>query len=283
MTWISGKTRVCGLIDDPIEHALSPGMHNAAFKKLGLDYVYVPFKVKQENLKEAIAGLRALNVRGFNITIPHKMAVIPFLDRIDPIAGKIGAVNTVVNDGGTFSGYYIDDSGFLQSWLEEGIEPKGKRIVILGAGGSAKAIAFILAERGAHLVILNRHSERAQELASRISPDVRAGALTAENLAENLKEAGIIINTTSVGMVPDTDATPVPSQLLSSKLVVVDIVYNPIETRLLKEVKAAGARTIDGVAMLVWQGAQGFEKWTGVKAPVAVMREEVLKGLRREK
>jgi shikimate dehydrogenase len=280
---ISGRTKVCGLIADPIEHAMSPVMHNAAFKKLGLDYVYVPFKVKPEDLKEAISGLRALNVRGFNITIPHKMAALPFLDKIDPIAGKIGAVNTVVNDDGILTGYNTDASGFLQSLLEEGIEPGGKHIVILGAGGSAKAIAFILAERGAHLVILNRHVERAEELARRISPDVKAGALTGENLADVLKNADIVVNTTSVGMVPDINATPVPAHLISSKLLVVDIVYNPIETRLLKEAKAAGARTIDGMAMLVWQGAQGFEKWTGVKAPVTVMREEVLKGLRHEK
>ncbi len=279
---ITGKTRVCALFGDPVEHAMSPVMHNAAFQKLGLDYAYVAFRVSKEDLSKAVTGVRAMNLRGFNITIPHKMAVVPFLDKLDETARKLGAVNTVVNDGGVLTGYNTDATGFLQSLLEKGIEPKGKRIAILGAGGSARAIAFILADRGAYLTILNRHVERAQELAKDVSPQVKALALNDGNLLSVLKDTEVLINCTSVGMQKENE-TPVPARLLHRNLAVADIVYNPIETRLLREAKAAGARTVDGVEMLVWQGAQGFEKWTGQKPPVDLMRREAIKALTHEK
>jgi len=279
---IMGKTRVCALFGDPVEHAMSPVMHNAAFQKLGLDYVYVPCRVKKEDLSKAVAGARAMNFRGLNVTIPHKLAVIPFLDKLDPMAQKLGAVNTVVNDNGVLTGDNTDAAGFLQSLLEKGIEPKGKKIAILGAGGSARAIAFILADRGARLTILNRHVERAQELAKDVGKNMKATPLDEANLALALRDSEVLINGTSVGMQKEEE-TPVPAGLLRRDLVVVDIVYNPIETRLLKDAKAAGAVTIDGVEMLVWQGAQGFEKWTGQKAPVDLMRKEAIKALTHEK
>ena len=156
---ISGKTKICGLIGDPVEHTMSPVMHNAAFEKLGLDYAYLPFRVKPEELPQAVSGLKALNATGFNVTIPHKVAVIPLLDELDPLAEKIGAVNTVVNDNGVLKGYNTDASGFLQALLERRVEPAGKNIVLLGAGGAARAIAYILAERNVHLTILNRREE----------------------------------------------------------------------------------------------------------------------------
>jgi shikimate 5-dehydrogenase len=140
----SGKTKVCGVIGDPIEHTMSPVMHNAAFKNKGVDYVYLPFRVKKEELGKAIEGMRALNIRGLNVTIPHKVAVIPFLDELDPLAAKIGAINTIVNDDGVLKGYNTDATGFLQALLERGIEPKGKNVVILGAGGASRAISFSL-------------------------------------------------------------------------------------------------------------------------------------------
>jgi len=282
---ISAKTRLCGIIGDPIEHSLSPIMHNAAFKKIGVDYLYVPFTVEGKELGRAIEGMRALNIRGLNVTIPHKVAVIPFLDELDPLAGRIGAVNTIVNDDGVLRGYNTDAAGFLQALLESGVEPKGKNMVIMGAGGASRAISFIIAERGAHLVILNRLLELdwAEELASRISEisqaEVEALKLDEENLARVLKKADILVNATSVGMSPDIDETPVPPHLLKSDLIVFDIVYNPIKTRLLREAEEAGAKTINGLDMLVWQGALAFEKWTGLKAPVEVMREEVIKAL----
>jgi shikimate dehydrogenase len=266
---------------------MSPVMHNAAFRQMGVDYLYVPFKVKQEELARAIDGVRALNIRGLNVTIPHKVAVIQFLDKLDHLAEKIGAVNTIVNDDGVLTGYNTDGAGFLQALLEKGIEPRGKNIVILGAGGASRAISFSLADRGAHLVILNRALELdwAEELASRISQifakEVEALELNRENLARMLDRANIVVNATSVGMTPNIDETPVTSDLLKPGLIVFDIVYNPIKTRLLREAEAAGAKTISGLDMLVWQGALAFEKWTGLKAPVELMREEAIKVLEK--
>ena len=280
---ITGKTKLCGVIGDPIEHTMSPAIHNAAFAQMGLDYVYVPFHVKQEELGKAIDGMRALNMRGLNVTIPHKVAVIPLLDELDPLAEKIGAVNTITNDGGVLKGYNTDASGFLQALLERGIEPQGKKIVMLGAGGVSRAVSFSLVERGAHLFILHRRLEKAEELADKLSAsfnkEVKALELVVDNLAQVLDGADILVNATSVGMSPDTNKTPVPSNLLKSGLVVVDIVYNPIRTRLLREAEEAGARTISGVDMFAWQGALAFEIWTGVKAPVELMRAEVIRKL----
>jgi len=282
---ISGKTQVCGIIGDPIGHSMSPAIHNAAFAKMGIDYMYVPFRVRQEELGKAIEGVRALNIRGLNVTIPHKVAVIPFLDELDPLAERIGAVNTIVNDDGVLTGYNTDATGSLQTLLERGVEPRGKNTVILGAGGVSRAVSFILAERGAHLVILNRRLELdwAEELASRISQvfkqEVEALELNKENLAKVLDKADIVVNATSVGMSPNIDETPVSPDLLKPSLIVFDIVYNPIKTRLLREAEAAGAKTISGVDMLVWQGALAFELWTGLKAPVKLMREEAIRGL----
>jgi shikimate dehydrogenase len=283
---ISGKTKVCGIIGDPIEHTMSPVMHNAAFRKLGLDYVYLAFPVRQKALDKAVAGMRALNIRGLNVTIPHKVAIIPFLDKLDPLAEKIDAINTIVNEDGVLTGYNTDATGFLQALLERGIKPRGKKVIILGAGGAARAISFILAERDASLVILNRHSARAEDLARRIAQffpeEVKSLALNEENLKIALASADILINTTSVGMVPDVDKTPVPAELLKKGLIVFDIVYNPVKTRLLREAETAGAQTMNGLDMLVWQGALAFEKWTGRKAPLEVMKREAIKALGHE-
>ena len=282
---ISGRTRLCGVIGDPIEHTMSPAMHNAAFAKMGLDYWYVPFRVRKEELRQAIDGMRGLNIRGLNVTIPHKVTVIPFLDELDPLAEKIGAVNTIANDGGVLTGYNTDATGFLQALLERGIEPKGKNIAILGAGGASRAISFILAERGAHLAILNRLLELnwAEELAGRLSAifniEVKALELVGKNLDRVLQSADILVNATSVGMSPNINETPVSANLLRPGLIVVDIVYNPIKTRLLKEAEAAGAETVSGVDMFVWQAALAFERWTGIEAPLELMRQEIIKRL----
>jgi len=287
MNQITGKTRICGIIGDPVEHSMSPVMHNAAFEALGLDYVYLPFHVRGEELKEAINGIRALNIAGLNVTIPHKMAVIPFLDKLDPLAERMGAVNTIASENGELTGYNTDAPGFLQALRAQGIEPDGKSIVILGAGGAAKGISFILAGAGASLVILNRTLSRAEELTSQIARyyhrKITAMTLNEANLERVFGRADVLVNTTSVGMVPDVDRTPVPGNLLNSHLAVSDIVYNPLETRLLREAKAAGARTINGLDMLVWQGALAFEKWTGQKAPFEIMKQVALKALRDEK
>ena len=280
---VSGKTKLCGVIGDPIEHSMSSVTHNAAFRETGIDYLYVPFRVKKEELDKAIEGMRALNIKGLNVTIPHKVAVLQLLDKLDPLAEKIGAVNTIVNDDGVLSGYNTDATGFLQALLEREIEPKGKNVVILGAGGASRAISFILADRGTHLVILNRLLELdwAEELAKRISQifsrKVEALELNKENLTRVLEKTDILVNATSMGMSPNIDETPVTADLLKPGLIVYDIVYNPAKTRLLREAEAVGAKTIGGVDMLVWQGALAFEKWTGRKAPVELMKEEAIK------
>lgn len=265
---------------------MSPVMHNAAFSELGIDYVYLPFHVRQEELGKAVDGVRALNIRGLNVTIPHKVAIIPFLDKLDPLAEKIGAINTIVHEDGVLTGYNTDATGFLQALLEQGVKPEGKNMVILGAGGASRAISFILAERDANLVILNRRLGRAEDLAHRIAQvfrkEVKAHQLSEGNLARMLVRADILVNATSVGMSPDIGGTPVPTRLLNPSLVVFDIVYNPIQTRLLKEAEATGAQTINGLEMLVWQGALAFEKWTGQKAPLDLMKKEAIKALGHE-
>ena len=280
---ISGKTKICALIGDPVEHTMSPAIHNAAFSEMGLDYAYVAFPVKAEEVPAAIAGMKALNMRGLSVTMPHKVAVIPLLDKLDPLAEKIGAINTIVNDNGILTGYNTDATGFLQAMLERGVEPKGKNIAIMGAGGASRAVSFILADRGAELVILNRLLELdwAVKLARKISQafgkNVEALELNEDNLAKTLENTDILVNTTSVGMIPDIDKTPVPSGLLKSDLIVYDVIYNPVKTRLLKDAEAAGATIISGVDMLVWQGVQAFEKWTGQTPPFDIMNAEAMK------
>ena len=282
---ITAKTRICGLIGDPVEHSMSPAMHNAAFAASGLDFIYIPFRVEKERLEEAIGGMRGLNIRGLNVTIPHKVAVIPFLDGLDELAGKIGAVNTIVNEDGRLTGHNTDAGGFLRALAESGIEPAGKKVVVLGAGGAARAIAFTLAGNGASPVIMNRKLEfgwavsLAGQLEQAFSIKVEALELNDANLEAALRPADILVNATSVGMSPGTNDTPVPRRLLKPELAVFDVVYNPRKTRLLTEAGAAGAVTISGLEMLVWQGALAFEIWTGRKAPVALMREEALKAL----
>jgi len=259
---------------------MSPAMQNAAFRELGLDYIYLPFKVRPEELSKAVDGMRALNIRGLNVTLPHKVSVIPLLDKLDPMADKIGAVNTIVNDNGLLTGYNTDAYGALQALEYAGASPDNTKVVILGAGGASRAISFILAERGASLVILNRPLEMdwAKDLAGQISRLFRtteALELNEPNLAVSLKKADILINATSVGMSPDSEATPVPARLLSPGLTVFDIVYNPVSTRLISEAEASGAQTVRGLDMLVWQGALSFEKWTGHAAPIELMKRQL--------
>ncbi len=285
---MSSVTQLCGLIGDPVEHSLSPPMHNVAFRALRLDYVYLPFRVKKAELSQAIGGMRALNIRGLNVTVPHKVAVIPFLDNLDPLAKKIGAVNTIDNKDGVLTGYNTDGAGFLQALRQRGIEPQGKNVVVLGAGGAARAISFALADSGARITILNRREEFnwAEELASQLSPvsanKVKALELKGVNLAQALDKADIMVNATSVGMSPDIEETPLDSAWLRPDLIVYDIVYNPMKTRLLREAESAGAKTISGVDMLVRQGALAFEKWTGHQAPIELMKAEVVRLLEKD-
>ena len=282
---INGKTKIYGLIGNPVEHSVSPSMHNAAFGKMGLDCAYIPFRVEKESLAAAINAVKALNMGGLNVTIPHKVAVIPFLDELEPLAQKIGAVNTIINDDGNLKGYNTDAGGFLNALLQKGVEPRAKKAVVIGAGGASRAISFTLMEMGAEIVILNRRQEIgwAVELAAAISDsfkkEVKALELNNDNLTAALDSADILVNATSVGMSPDANQSPVPSMLLKAQLVVFDAVYNPLKTRLLAEAESSGALTVSGIDMLVWQGALAFELWTGVKAPIDIMKASVLKAL----
>ena len=273
---ITGKSRVCGVIGDPIGHSISPAMHNAAFRALNLDYVYVPFRVSREDLPRAVDGLCALNICGVNVTIPHKVSIIPLLDEIDEFARKIGSVNVVANNNGRLIGYNTDAPGFLHALKDHGIELEGKSAVVLGAGGAACSICFALAEQGASLTILNRTQGNAARFAVEISEmtgrPIQVLGLNKENLAAATESCDILINATSVGMYPEVEATLVDSCMIKPYQIVVDIVYNPLKTRLLNEAERAGARIVSGVDMLIWQGALAFEIWTGRQAPINIMR-----------
>jgi shikimate dehydrogenase len=281
---ISGKTKLVGVMGDPIEHSVSPAMHNIAFNAMGLDYVYVPFNVKKADLAKAVQAVRALNIRGLNVTIPHKVEIIPLLDDIDSLAGAIGAINVLVNNDGILKGYNTDAEGFLHVLLEHGVEPEGKNVVILGAGGAARAIAFTLAGRGANLIMLNRTPANAAKCAADVSnatgQTVEVLSLDEKNLSDAMERGHILVNTTSVGMFPEKNDALVSSNLIRPHFIVADIVYNPYKTRLLIEAEKAGAMTINGLEMLIWQGALAFEKWTGKKAPLNVMRKGATQALK---
>jgi shikimate dehydrogenase len=260
-------------------------MHNAAFKALGIDCVYLAFKVKVEDLGGAVNGIRSLGMLGVNVTMPHKVAISYMLDSLDPMAEMIGAVNTVHNVGGRLIGYNTDGSAAL-SVLEKHVSGlDGKKVLLLGAGGAARAIAFNLAGRCASLIILNRTEAKAIELAGAVKRRTGFAPVGARLAPRQLKDAvgmsDLLINATCVGMYPNVNDSPVERSLLSKHLTVFDVVYNPIETRLLRDAKSVGAKTISGVDMFVEQGAQSFKIWTGVDAPIEVMKKVVVDELKK--
>ena len=266
---ITSATKLCGIFGNPIEHTLSPLIHNAAFSHLNLDYVFLAFKVAR--LKEAVDGIRALDLKGVSVTIPHKVAVLDYLDEVEEVAGKIGAVNTIVNRDGRLIGYNTDWSGAIEA-LEEKISLKGKTALVLGAGGAARAIAFGLKERGAGLTVLNRTVKKAEMLASEIG--CSHGGL--EDAAS--APFDMIINTTSIGMFPHQDSIPIRKECLGDALVF-DMVYNPLKTRLISEAEASGCSTVMGIQMFVNQAAEQFTLWTDRKAPRDLMKKVVVEAL----
>jgi shikimate dehydrogenase len=277
---INGRTRVCAIIGDPVEHSLSPVMHNAAFKELGLNIVYVAFNVTKNGLADAISGARSLGLLGLNVTMPHKNAVIKHLDETDSATKAIGAVNTILNERGKLFGYNTDGKGAMVALQENGVDPEEKKLVLLGAGGAAKAIAFQAAQEAEELVIVNRTAEKAKQLAEllhkQFGTKITGTTLSDEVLKKELETADILVNATSIGMHPDINVSPVPAELLHSGLCVMDIVYNPLETRLLKDAKSVGASVVSGLEMLLYQGAVAFEIWTNCPAPVDVMKDAAL-------
>jgi shikimate dehydrogenase len=265
------------LIGDPVEHSLSPRMHNAAFRRLDLNYIYLAFQVEPGNLAEAIRALRVLGTRGINVTMPYKTGVLPLLDEIHPLAHKIGAVNTIVNTNGTLTGYNTDAAGFSQLLAGANLALRGNKTVLLGSGGAARAIGYSLAEAGAQVVILNRRLNlpRASNLALELSAghSIRATALelNPSNLTVALDGACLIVNATSCGMSPLAGETPLPATLLNPGLTVADIIYQPSPTRMLREAAEAGCRTIGGLEMLAAQAELSFELWTGAPPPPGLM------------
>lgn len=274
---INAQTKLCGVLGSPVEHSLSPAIHNAAFQKLGLNFVYLAFRV--EDLAGAIRGIRALgNVRGFSVTIPHKVAVIPYLDEVETTAKHIGSVNTIVAENGKLTGYNTDASGAMRALREAGVSLKGQKVLMLGSGGAARAIAFALgADAGvAALTILGIDEQErrglVKDLRAKTSLQVEDGPISEERLRRSLKDSHILLHCTPVGMHPNVNETYVPRSLLAPDLTVMDIVYNPLETRLLREAKEVGCRTIRGLEMFLNQAIAQFELWTGQPAPADVMR-----------
>ena len=278
--------KVCYLLGYPVSHSMSAVMHNAAFEELGLKYRYDLREVNPAKLGAFMTGeMRDQAVRGANVTIPHKVAVIEYLDEVDREALAIGAVNTIVNDGGSLKGYNTDGRGAIRALEEVYGELEGVKAVIVGAGGAARAIGYHLSAKAGRITILNRTLGRAEELAAHLSSmpecnaSVEPSSLRRSELEEALKEADILINTTPVGMTPDVEGTPVDGSLIRPGTLVFDTVYNPLRTRLLREAEEAGSRTLSGLRMLVYQGAAAFRLWTGLEPPVELMYDAVTKVL----
>jgi shikimate dehydrogenase len=268
---INPHTQLYGIIGRPLGHTLSPEMHNAAFDACNLNAVYLAFET--QDIKGVVAAMRALNIKGLSITIPHKSTVIPLLDEVDPLAAKIGAVNTIVNREGRLLGMNTDAGAGLRALESHQVIINQKSCLIIGAGGAARALAWSLKLKGGHMAITNRSPVKGKALAAELScafvPWEKRGAHKCE----------ILVQTTPVGMFPHPDQCPVPEEMLKPGMAVMDIIYNPLETRFIKLAQARGCIAINGLEMFIQQGAEQFRIWTGLDAPVAVMRKAVLASL----
>lgn len=259
---------VFGLLGNPVGHSLSPPMHDAAYEELGLEARYVTFEPEPSEIEDAIDGAEALGITGLNVTIPFKQDVLDCVEA-DDLATRIGAVNTIDFTGeGAPTGHNTDAVGALRALRDHGVTVDGARAVVVGAGGAGRAVAFGLADAGATVEIANRTASKARDLADEV-PGATGHGLEADTLADLLADADVLVNATSVGM--EEDETPVPAAALHSDLAVLDAVYRPLETRLLRDAAAAGATTVDGAWMLLYQGVEAFELWTGREAPVDAM------------
>ncbi len=296
---INGQTQVVGLLGWPVEHSLSPVMHNAVFDSLGLNWCYLPLPVRPGHVAEAIRGLVALNFRGANVTVPHKQTVMPLLGTLGSSARALGAVNTLVisrenQQQPAIHGMNTDSQGFTESLVQGGFRPDtNSKVVLVGAGGAARAVLFGLLQSGVReILVLNRNPKRAEQVVKDLSPcayhlgQLDALALTAETLIESVRTADLLVNATSVGMWPYGEASIWPEKVpLPPHLTVFDLVYNPLETRLLRQTKASGARDVDGLGMLVQQGALALDLWTEMDLDVnevsTLMRQACEPVLRR--
>lgn len=282
---ISGNTKICGLIGYPVKQTLSPAIHNSAFQYLDLDYVYVAFEVKKEHLSNAILAIRSMGLHGLNITMPHKTNVVQFLDELNGAAKYTGSVNTILNKEGVLFGYTTDGIGASRALEYSGVELLGKKVVVLGAGGASRSVSFIFAQKARELVVLNRTVGKAEKLVKFLNMlekkrlKVRANSLNDRCIEKELKDTDIIVNATSVGMFPQDKAVPINPVFLHSEIAVLDLVYEPLDTMLLMEARKRGAKTVDGLTMLVFQGAIAFEIWTKERAPIEIMMKAARKDL----
>jgi shikimate dehydrogenase len=271
---ITGKTKITGIFGYPVEHTLSPAMHNAAFEALGMDCCYVPFAVHPDLLSAAVEAVRALNLLGVNITVPHKEKVMPMLDKVDDEASFIGAVNTIVHANGQLRGYNTDGRGFMQSLSESGIDVKDRNVLVIGAGGAARAIGYYLAQKAKALYIYGRTPERAERLALDLKK-VSAKVLTIPDIS-SVDRFHVIINATPLGL-KDDDPLPLDTGLLHGEKTVCDLIYR--DTPFLREASKIGCITMNGLGMLLWQGVFAFELWTGRKPDVHVMRKALISNI----
>ena len=282
---ISTSTQFCAVIGNPVAHSLSPAIHNAAYDHLGLDFVYVASKV--EDVKSVLAGVKALsNFRGLSVTIPHKIEIIKYVDEISVADKAIGSINTVIHKGDKLIGIGTDGPGAMKALVEGGVEIAGRNVLILGAGGASRSISFTLAMRArpAQITLLDINEQLLfglkSDLISGTKAVIEAELLTEKALADTMKRADIIINCTSIGMHPKEDTSLILPRLFRPGQIVFDIVYTPLETKLIKDAKACGLKVIPGVELFINQAALQFEHFTGVKAPVEVMRKVVLEKLK---
>ena len=279
-----------GVISAPGKQSLSPVFQQAAFDHLGIAVTYQHWPTPADGLETRVLGLQAPDVLGVNVTIPHKEACLPLVDDLDPLVRRVGALNTIFNDGGTLRGYNTDVEGFLRPLQDAFFEPRGCTAVVAGAGGAARAVVVALAQAGAtRIAVVNRTLERAQRLVSELSAAVKPVQLVAaidsrESWEKAAAEAGLLVNCTSLGTAgtPEEDRSPMPSDLIRSQALVYDLVYQPAETRLIRDARQAGARTIGGLPMLIYQGAASFKLWTGKDAPVDIMFEAAESALAME-
>jgi shikimate dehydrogenase len=278
---ISGKTKICGVIGNPIQHTLSPTIQNAAFNHLNLDFIFTAFKVKATELEMAIQGMRSLNIYGLNVTMPHKNSIIKYLDEKDPLVRSLNSANTIVNKKGRLFGFSTDGIGAIKALQENGVDLSSSKVLLLGAGGAGRAIAFSIIDKVEDLVVLNRDPAKIKnlefDLKLKFNKNIHYGLLSENSLKKNLRSSDVLINATNIGMKPNSNLSIINPKLLTSDLTVMDIVYTPIETKLLADAKKVGAKTIDGVEMLIYQGAASFELWTDRKAPIEIMRLAALK------
>lgn len=286
---ITARTPVCAVIGDPVEHSLSPQIHNTAFSAADENMVYTAFHVRRGDLERAMAGVRALGIHGLSVTIPHKVDIIPFLDEIDPEALAIGSVNTVLNSSGTLIGCSTDGPGAVRALRASSVDPEGSNILVLGSGGAARAVSFALKalDPAPDITILGVELDELDRLVgdlnrrehSRHSAKVRGAELTDISLSSAMRDADFLVHSTPVGMSPDSDRSLVPPDLFRPEQVVFDVVYTPRRTRLLRDAESTGAKTVSGLGMFVNQAAIQFELWTGKKAPLDAMTRAVEEAL----